>query len=118
MSSFGNSGGAFRSFANKMGRIVTAPVDAARRKAERAASPSSIMSRMSEDIRGEVKEVKAKPHSLDQYFVIGKRFVAKKAVYVFSLVLIVLIAVFILFVKPWIVSTFFTRTYIINIVKF
>ena len=90
MNSFGDIGGIFIRFVTKMGRIIAAPFIMLWRKIIRLFSPNSIMSRMSEDIRGEVKDVATRPKSLDQYFIIGKKYVAKKLVFVLVIILILL----------------------------
>jgi len=75
----------FRLFIKKMQRVTIAPFQMAWRKIIRMISPSSIMGKMSEDIRGEIKSVAKKPDSIRQYYLIGNRYVAKKLVYFLSI---------------------------------
>ena len=109
-----NLGTAFNLFVKKTQRIFIAPVQMFYRTIVRLMSPQSIVGRVSEDLRGEVKQITQKPTSLEEYYLIGNKYVAKKLVYVLALLTIVIAILFIKLGIPYIQAKFFTKTMVIN----
>ena len=103
-----------RQSAQRAFRRISAPVQMVYRRILHIVSPASIVGKVSEDIREEVKDVGKKPESIGEYFLVGRRYIAKKIVYLAVLLLITGAALFILVGLPWIRAKFFTQTFIIN----
>ena len=74
----------------------------------------TIIEKVSEDIREEVKDVGRKPNSLTGYYLIGSRYIAKKVIYFCLLGIVVGAALFVQFGFPWIQAKFLTRTFVVN----
>ena len=106
-----NSGlsGAFKLFFRKFERIFAAPISMRVRKIKQKLNPQGIASRVAADIGRSVKNIGEKPASIKEYYLIGDHYVAKKAVYAFMIVLILLAVLFIKFAYPWLISSFFTK---------
>ena len=72
---------AIRTTLRKTKRIMLAPFDMFYRKIKQLFSPNSIFSRVGEDVRAEVRGITKKPKSLDEYFLVGEHYFAKKMVW-------------------------------------
>ena len=95
-------------------RTVAAPVQLLYQKLFNLFSPDAIVGKVSADVRKEIRTVGEKPDSLKGYYAIGSRYVAKKLVYVLLLLLILLPALYVRFVFPWIESRFLVKTMVVN----
>lgn len=105
---------AFRLFSHRIVRIACAPFQMFYRRAVRLLSPNNLMLKMSEDIRGGLKRVGEKPTSLNEYVLVGERYVAKKLLLLAALLFIIAVSLTIRFGYPWIQARFLTRTMVIN----
>ena len=95
-------------------RALYAPIQTFYRKIVRMVSPTSIVGKVSSDVKNEIKRVGKKPSSLKEYYAIGEHYIAKKIVYVLILILILLPVVYIKIVFPWVESRFLVKTMVIN----
>ncbi len=108
---------AFNLFLKKLQRIFLAPFKLLFQKFLHLVSPQNIVGKVSEDIRGEVKQITKKPASIEEYFLIGDKYVAKKLVFVLVILFIIILALIIKLGIPFIQAKFFTKTLIINSVE-
>ena len=109
-----NFSGSFRTFGNKVKRVVLAPFDMAFRRFKQKTAVNTVFNKISEDVRSEVKSITKKPESQKEYFVFGDRYVAKKIVYVAGILLMFFIIFMINKGYPAIVEKWFTKTMIVN----
>ena len=66
-------------------RAVSAPLQILYRKMVRIFSPTTIVGKVSGDVKKQIKQIGEKPASLKGYYAIGEKYVAKKLVYVLAL---------------------------------
>ena len=95
-------------------RAVCVPFQVGYRKIVQLFSPTTIVGKVSSDIKQEIKKVGEKPKSLKGYYAIGERYVAKKLVYVLVLLAILLPVLWVKLAWPWVQSRFLTKTMVVN----
>ncbi|MBR1628727.1 MAG: hypothetical protein IJ679_05605, partial [Lachnospiraceae bacterium] len=105
---------AFTRFVRRGRRIIIAPIQLAWRRFRQKIRPGALMNKVFTDIKTEYGHLRDKPTSMDQYFRIGRRYVAKKLAYLSVLLGIIFLSLFSMVGWPWIVSKFFTRTFVVN----
>ncbi len=107
-------GRAFALLIKKIRRIFVAPLLMLYRKILRFISPTNIVGRVSSDIKGEVKEITQKPKSLKEYFRFGDHYIAKKLVFVLTLLLMLFMVFMARIGIPFIQARFFVKSMVIN----
>ena len=104
----------FRSYCHKIKRTLAAPFEMLYRKGKQTASPNGMLNKVSEDVREEVRDIAQKPRSIEEYFLIGKHYVARKLLYIVG----IFFMFFLIFVAdvgyPKMVSLWFTKTMMLN----
>ena len=109
-----NYAGTFRSFGNRIKHILFAPFEMALRKLRQKTSLTALFGKVSADVRAEVKDITKKPSSMEEYFVFGDRYIAKKLVYVVGILLMFLVVFLVNTGYPFIVEKWFTKTMVLN----
>ncbi len=101
---------AFKLFLRKIERIFITPIALFGRRVLRQLNPQNIVTKVATDVKKESKGITSKPTSIDQYYVVGDKLVAKKLVYIVLLLMILGAALFVQLGVPWLVSKFFTKS--------
>ena len=104
-------------YGKRFGRIILFLAESLYRKAIQGIRPGSIVGKVSEDLREEVKEVSKKPDSPEGYYFVGTHYIAKKIMYLGLLLLPVGAAGFVMVCLPWLQSRYFTKTFPVNTEK-
>ena len=102
------------SFGRKVKGIILAPFEMFYRKVAQLINPDSLLSRVSQDIRGGVRDITRKPKAIEEYVLIGKRFVARKLIAIIVMLLMLGVCLSANLLYPKIVSWWFTITMPVN----
>ena len=101
--------------ANKLMQAIIYPFNQALRAIKRKLNPNGFVNAVVNDVRKQMNDViQSKPASIRDYYGIGRYYAAKKLVYLSAVVFLLLLIFLLRFGFPWVQSTFFTNTMVVN----